>query len=55
MQQDDLIDVWKIEFEGSFCYTDRKLDLEDLEGSETVTKEKMLKKDFEALPEFDGF
>ena len=51
--EDSLIDVWKVNFEGDYYYTDREP--ESLEDGETVTKTMMHMEVYEQLPEHPGF
>lgn len=55
---DSLIDVWRIQFGGSFYITDKEGDIQDEERSDpeyAITKEKMHREQYEQLPEFQGF
>lgn len=52
---DSLIDVWKIEYDGSWYYEDMEPDMSDFTEGEIVTKEKMHKEIYNNLPEFTGF
>lgn len=52
---DSLMDVWKVEYDGAFYYTDREPSPEEFENGEVVTQEKMHLELYEELPEFQGF
>lgn len=52
---DSLIDVWKVTYDGQSYYQKTEPQADELEGSETVTKEKMHSEIFDQLPEFLGF
>lgn len=52
---DSLIDVWKVSYDGQSFYQKTEPQQDELEGSETVTKERMHSEIFDQLAEFNGF
>lgn len=52
---DSLIDVWRCEIDGRYCYVDNEPDASACDEGVTVTRERMHREVFDNLPEFDGF
>jgi len=50
---DSLIDVWKVEYEGSSYYSDSEP--ESMDECEAITTEKMHREVYDNLEEFEGF
>jgi len=52
---DSLIDVWKVELDGNYFYTDVEPCYKDFIEGEVITKEKLHRECYEQLEEFEGF
>lgn len=55
---DSLIDVWKVEIDGSHYWTDKEGDIQPEEREDPlciITKERRHREWYEQLPEFQGF
>ena len=50
-----LIDVWRVEYDGAYYFSDHEPDRADMHPEEMITKQRMHRELFDRLPEFAGF